>query len=100
MPTRTSRRWGRTPAVSRPGTEASPCHMTIHPDRADDYLLHILEAISRAMAYAQKAGTVTRPCSEKPCRTALPTADTCPLLAPRTPGGGEFELSSRLRACP
>jgi uncharacterized protein with HEPN domain len=31
--------------------------MTIHPGRADDYLLHILEAIDRAAAYAQKAGT-------------------------------------------
>jgi uncharacterized protein with HEPN domain len=31
--------------------------MTIHPDRADDYLQHILEAIGRAMAYAKKAET-------------------------------------------
>jgi uncharacterized protein with HEPN domain len=30
--------------------------MTIHPDRADDYLRHILQAIDRATAYAQKAG--------------------------------------------
>jgi uncharacterized protein with HEPN domain len=31
--------------------------MTIHPDRADAYLQHILEAIDRATAYAKKAGT-------------------------------------------
>jgi hypothetical protein len=32
--------------------------MTIHPDRADAYLQHILEAIDRATAYAKKAGTL------------------------------------------
>jgi uncharacterized protein with HEPN domain len=31
--------------------------MTIHPDRADDYLQHILEAIDRATAYAKQAET-------------------------------------------
>jgi len=31
--------------------------MTIHPDRADVYLQHILEAIDRATAYAKKAGS-------------------------------------------
>jgi uncharacterized protein with HEPN domain len=29
--------------------------MTIHPDRATDYLRHIVEAIDRATAYARKA---------------------------------------------
>jgi len=32
--------------------------MTVHPERSDDYLRHILEAIDRAMAYASKAGTL------------------------------------------
>lgn len=31
--------------------------MTIHPDRAADYLQHIVEAIERATAYAGKART-------------------------------------------
>ena len=31
--------------------------MTNHPDRADDYLRHILVAIDRATIYAEKAGS-------------------------------------------
>ena len=31
--------------------------MTVHPERVDDYLRHIVEAIDRAMAYAKKAAT-------------------------------------------
>jgi uncharacterized protein with HEPN domain len=31
--------------------------MTNHPERADDYLQHIIEAIDRAMAYAAKGKT-------------------------------------------
>ncbi len=31
--------------------------MTIHPDRTDAYVQHILGAIDRATAYAKKAGT-------------------------------------------
>lgn len=31
--------------------------MTIHPDRAADYLQHIVDAIERATSYARKAGT-------------------------------------------
>ena len=31
--------------------------MTIHPDRAADYLRHIVEGIDRATAYARKAKT-------------------------------------------